>query len=366
MPQTPGSLPVATEQSNGGSGRPQAEITISSLQGWHLPLLDDPAFLPLQPLLQRQLLLALPRRVASALGRRPAQALQVLVASRHDARGRSHAVGLLLARAHNRSGSCMELQQLVLASALERHADLSGRTVAASLLREAIERSRNAASWIASVSSLETARLAVLRELGFQPQRTDRLHRWQATTDASPATPLPANLQLRPLQSRTAPLLWHLEQTTCQAPLRQLLDRRVEDLLDRSESRGWLLIDGERNEAVAAVRWVADHPAGGERVELSVHPGWSRLYGAPTEHLLRSLTTGDRPLWISAEVGDTARNGWLLEIGAEEQGEEVLMARTVWRRQEGAVALRPAQRLGAVLERLQPGRRPVPTPLAPR
>lgn len=367
VPLTLRSLPSATEPGHGGSGRPEAEITISPLQGWHLPLLDDPAFLPLQPLLQRQLLLALPRRVASALGKRPPQTLQVLVACRHDARGRSQAVGLLLARAHNRSGSCMELQHLLLASRLERDADLSGRTVATSLLREAIARSRSAASWIASVSSCDTARLAILRELGFQQQRTDRLYRWQASTDTPPASPLPSNLQLRPLQSRTAPLLWHLEQTTCQAPLRQLLDRRVEDLLDCSESRGWLLIDGERNEAVAAVRWVADHPAGGERVELSVHPGWSRLYGAPTEQLLRSLTTGDRPLWISAEVADSVRHDWLLEVGAEEQGEEVLMARTVWRRQEGSVALRPAQRLGAVLERLQqPGRRPVPTPLAPR
>ena len=37
------------------------------LQGWHLPLLDDPAFLPLQPLLQRTLLLAVPERLITAL-----------------------------------------------------------------------------------------------------------------------------------------------------------------------------------------------------------------------------------------------------------------------------------------------------------
>ncbi|MFM9101210.1 MAG: hypothetical protein ACKOPS_07690, partial [Cyanobium sp.] len=185
-------------------------------------------------------------------------------------------------------------------------------------------------------------------------------------TSAADTSALPSPLQLRSLDGRTGPLLWHLEQSTCQAPLRQLLDRRVEDLLDRSEGRAWLLIDSDRNEAVAAVRWLADHPAGGERVELSVHPGWSQLYGAPTEQLLRCLSSGERPLWLSAEVGDTARHGWLQEFGAVEQGEEVLLARTVWRRQEGRVALPTAQRLGAVLQQLQPGRRPVPTPLVLR
>ncbi|MFM9103833.1 MAG: hypothetical protein ACKOPS_21935, partial [Cyanobium sp.] len=182
VPLTLSTRPEVSDKPSAGGGGPDAEISISSLKGWHLPLLDDPAFLPLQPLLQRQLLLALPRRVASSLGRRSSQVLQVLVACHHDARGRSQVVGLLLARAHNRSGSCMELQHLLLACRLERDAALSGRTVAASLLREAIERSRSAASWIASVSSLDTARLATLRELGFQPQRTDRLYRWQPSS----------------------------------------------------------------------------------------------------------------------------------------------------------------------------------------
>jgi len=344
---------------------PEQPIRISPLQGWHLPLLDDPSFLPLLPLLQKALLLAVPRRLLSALAQQPAQGPLVLVACRADGRGRSRALGLLLARPHNRSGSCMELQQLLLSSSLAEDPSLSERPIAVALLREAIERARSAASWIATVSSLDETRLAILRELGFQSQRSERIFRWQPPAGAMPA-PLPAALQLRPLQGRTAALLWHLEQATCPAPLRQLLDRRVEDLLDRSEGRGWLLIDSDRNEAVAAARWVADHPAGGARIELSVHPGWGHLLGAPTEHLLRRLTPGDQPLWLHSELGDRERQAWLQQLGATEQGDEVLMARTVWRRQEGTVSLRAAQRLGAVLEQLQQGRRPVPTPLVRR
>ena len=79
-------------------------------------------------------------------------------------------------------------------------------------------------SWIASASSLDHTRLALLRENGFQPQRTERLWRW-SIGDAAALASLPAPLQLRPLHRRNAPLLWHLEQATCPAPLRQVLDR---------------------------------------------------------------------------------------------------------------------------------------------
>ena len=346
----------------GADGDP---IRVTSLQGWHLPLLDDPAFLALQPLLQRDLLLAVPRRLIGALNPTPRQAPLLLVATSCDARGRHHALGLLVARSQNRSGSCWEVQHLPLAQALAERPGCSARSTLKALLKAAIERTRGAASWIASAPCLDSSRLATLRELGFQPQRTDRLWRWQAAPEASPPA-LPQGLLLQPLQRRNAPLLWHLEQTTCSAPLRQVLDRRVEDLLDRSEGRGWLLIHAERNEAVAAARWLADHPSGGACVELSVHPGWSQLLGAPTELLLRCLAPAGQTLWLQAEIDDHPRQEWLSALAAEEHGEQVLMARSVWRRQEGSHSLRAAERLGAVLEQLQPGRRPVPTPIAQR
>jgi hypothetical protein len=145
-----------------------------------------------------------------------------------------------------------------------------------------------------------------------------------------------------------------------------VLDRRVEDLLDRRGGHGWLLIDADRKEAVAAARWVEDHPAGGYQVELSVHPGWTHLLGAPTELLLRRLAPSGDQIWLHSEVGDGPRQAWLTQLGAEEHGDVVLMARSVWRRQEGQGALGAARRLGAVLEQLQPRRRPVPTPVGQR
>jgi hypothetical protein len=338
---------------------------VESLQGWHLPILDDPAFLPLQTLLQKSLLLAWPERLVSTIVARQPLAAEVLVALRRDSSARPTALGLIVTRRLNRTGSCRQVEHLRLALGVAEDPSAPGRqAISAGLLREAIHRGRGAASWIATVSSLDSARLATLRESGFQPQRTDQVWRWQAPS-AQPLS-LPPDLQLRPLNRRNAALLWHLEQAACPAQLRQLLDRRVEDLLDQSHRRGWMLIDAIRNEAVAGIRWQGDHPAGGQLVELTVHPGWERLLGTPTELLLRRFSAPGGVLWLRSEVGDSARLQWLSALGAELHGEQVLMARSVWRRQEGQPARSAARRLGAVLEQFQPRRRPVPTPAGQR
>ncbi len=358
--EAPNGKPSLGPQS--ASSRPTG-WTVETLQGWHLPLLDDPAFLPLQPLLQRALLLAVPELLITAVTASRPLVPHGLVAWRRDARGRQHALGLILSRRLNRSGSCWQIEHLRLA--LRAAADPSApsrQELSAALLREAIQRCRGAASWIAVAASVDHDRLAALREQGFQPQRTDLLWRWSAT-GAGALPPLPAPLQLWPLNRRTASLLWHLEQAACPAQLRQLLDRRIEDILDQSQGRGWMLVDPSRREAVAGARLLSDHPAGGHLVEFTVHPGWSHLLGAPTERLLRELARGDGNLWLLSEAGDGERRGWLESLQAEACGEQVLMARSVWRRQE----LQPLRgsarrRLAAVLEQFQPRRQPLPSP----
>ncbi len=346
-------------------GRTSPSWTVEPLQGWHLPLLDDPAFLPLQPLLQRSLLMAFPEKLLAAVISHRPLAAQVLVALQRQGRTRQQALGLIVTRRLNRSGTCWQIQHLRLAlAAVDDSSTPTRAALAGDLLRQAIARVKGAASWIATASSLDTPRLAILREQGFQPQRTDRLWRWQPPADR-PAPAPPADLQLRPLNRRTASLLWHLEQAATPAHLRQLLDRRIEDLLDQSRGQGWMLVDGVRNEAVAGVRLLDEHPAGGHAVELSIHPGWSHLLETAAESLLHRIGRGGSCLWLRCEVSDDDRQRWLQAQGAEAHGEEVLMARSVWRRQEGQPTQRAARSIEAVLERLQPRRRPIPTPSGP-
>ena len=362
----PGGEPVAAAPTpSPRAGEPPLRWSIEPLQGWHLPLLDDPAFLPLQPLLQRALLLAVPERLLTAISSRRPLAPHVLVATGRDRRARQQALGLIVTRRLNRSGSCWQVEHLRLSLRLsDDPLSPTRRSVAGALLREAILRGRGAASWIAVAAGVDAERLAWLREQGFQPHRSERVWRWCGGVASSPSTlDLPSELQLRPLTKRTAPLLWHLEQACCPAPLRQLLDRRVEDLLDQSRNRGWMLIDPVRSEAVAAARCLEEHPAGGHLVEFSLHPGWSHLLGGATERLLLQLARRHSPLWLVSEVDDRQRCAWLESLEAEPCGEQVLMARSVWRRQEWQPAHAAGRRLAAVLEQLQPRRQPLPSPL---
>jgi hypothetical protein len=269
----------------------------------------------------------------------------------------------------NRSGSCWQLQHLRTTSAADR------RRLGHALVQQAIARGRGASSWIAEASSQDSAKLALLRELGFQPLRSDQLWLWQpeATSEApqpppSPPQP-PPELQLQSLQRRNAALLWHLEQVACPAQLRQLLDRSLEDLLDQSQGKGWLLLDPSRAQAVAGVRWLGAHAGGGHDVEFTVQEGWQQqLIGPAGECLLRKAAQqlGGAGLWLRCDVRDRARQQWLSGLGAQERGERVLMARSVWRRHGPPSLVSSSSRIEAVLEQLQPRRRPLPTPLAPR
>lgn len=331
---------------------------IEPLAGWHLPLLGDPAFLPLHPVLQRALLLGLPERILHTIARRPSLAPQVLVAF---APRSQDALGLLVSRRLNRSGSCWQLQHLRTTPEADR------RRLGGALLRTAIGRAQGARSWIAQGSSLDPDRLALLREQGFQPLRTDQLWRWQPSTESPRGPSLPGDLKLQPLSGRNAALLWHLEQGACPAQLRQLLDRRIEDLLDQSQGRGWLLVDPSRAQAVAAARWTGEHAGGGHDIELTLQEGWEHLLGQGAELLLRHAAErlGGGSLWLRCDVRDQARQAWLQNLGADQRGERVLMARSVWSRPARAAAQHSGRRIEAVLEQLQPRRRPLPTPVGP-
>lgn len=342
---------------------PETPWRIEPLQGWHLPLMACEPYLALQPLLQRCLLWSLPERLLASLGRRRPLLPEILVAVATPAHGLAQVLGMIGSSRLNRRGSCWQVEQLRLAPGPDPCGP-SRRQLAAALVREAIQRGQGACSWLVHLEAGDRDGLAALREQGFQPQGLTRLWRWCPSTEAS-ADHLPAGLQLRPLQPRHAALLWHLEQAVCPAPLRPMLDRRIDDLLDQSRGRGWMLVDPQRSEAVAGVRWLSDHADGGQWVEFSLHPAWRQLLGPGLLTLLQRQAAG-QPLWLRSPDSEHELGRWLAASGASLQGEEILLARSVWRRQPPQLAASAVRRLGAMLEPFQPGRQPVPTPVLRR
>lgn len=349
--------PIKAEALN-RTDRPHGEggdWIIEPLRGWHLPHLSDPAFQPFLPLLQRSLLLALPEKVLSSLEAPGLRRHRVLVAL---APGHTKTVlGLIISRALNRRRTCWQICHLRLAS--ESLASVSRLDVTAALVRQAIGANQTAASWVARASSLDLTRLTALREAGFQPQLREDLWCWHPPANAAPQEALPSGLQLLPLQPRLLPLLWHLEQATTPAPLRQLLDRRLDDL--RGAGACWLVIDPSRDQAVASLRHLGLHPHGGHELDLRLHPARGDLQNRLLGLLLARYTRSD-VCWLRADRSDLGRRSWLEGMGAQLQGDEVLMARSVWRRQARRDRAHPVGRLEAVMQQLQPRRAPLPTP----
>lgn len=335
---------------------------VERLQGWHLPLLQDQAFLPFLPQLQRALILELPERllgaVLPAFPNGPVIHVALLRHPSHPPRP----LGLIVTRRLNRRGTCWEVDHLALAQLRQPFAP-SEPEVAEALMRVAIQNTTGVSSWIATASILDGQRQAFLRAQGFQQVRSDQLWQWQPH---GPCPTLPAELRVQSLNRQSAPLVWHLEQSCCPAHLRQIFDRRIEDLLDQSGGCGWVLLDHSRNEAVAAIRHQIHHPEMGVVAELSLQPGRDDLYGPAGAWLLHRLARSRSSLVLRADRDDGARHAWLESLGASLLGEQILMARTVWRRQESQPARSASLRLEAMLDQWKPSPRSLPTPAGQR
>jgi hypothetical protein len=124
-----------------------------------------------------------------------------------------------------------------------------------------------------------------------------------------------------------------------------------------------MLIDRGRNQAVAGARRLRPGSHGLPELELILHPGWLHLLGAPLRLLLEQAGAGTDELVVRSDGPESERGQWLQSLGMVPEGEEVLMARSVWRRHVPQPSQEMARRLEAVFGQLQPRQRPVPTPL---
>jgi hypothetical protein len=68
-------------------------------------------------------------------------------------------------------------------------------------------------------------------------------------------------------------------------------------------------------------------------------------------------------LIVRSDLIDSARSQWFHSLGMAPEGEEVLMARSVWRRHAPQPSQEMARKLEAVLGQLQPRQGPIPTPV---
>ena len=331
---------------------PQCELLkLQPLGLHHLALLQAAHWQPLRPRLQQLLLRHWPQRLNNWLNQ-AASPPPVAMVALHPS---GSLAGLLVAEPCNRRGTCWRIDELLLEDDLQSRTDTT-----ILLIREVIQRVPGALSWIARAGSNDSPVLAALREQGFQTLQQQQVWRLSNAEHLQRCPQMPGQLKLEELNSTNSALLLQLELSATPSLLRQMQDLRREDLLDHAKSGSLLLVDTQRHQAVAAARLLNRSSSDGLEVELSLHPAWSQLMGPPLAELLTQSCDPHWPINLRCDVRNEAGMAWLESQGAEALQEELVLARSLWRRQEtpavGELATRTLERL---VGQLQPGR-PVP------
>ena len=330
-------------------------LTIKSLSIHHLARfssLADPGQLPhFQAVLLGDWLARLEQRFPDLL---PSRSPRCLVALNGD-----HPVAAVVVRPFNRRGSCWILQW---PEFLERPPQLSGRSVQRALLQRALQLgSPQVRSWVVRCPSTDADRIALMRELGFQPLRP--MQAWtpppKEDSAGSVASPPLDGLQWQPVSRHTAQLLWPLEQGGSFSHLRQITDRHWLDLLDRGGPGCGVLM---ANNTVLAGCLQLNEGARDHQLELLRDLAWDPRLETALPWLLARIQREARPAALISAMDDAPLGQVMQAQGWERSEEQLLMGRSMWRRQTSPRQLQITRPLDQVLGRLRPGQTPFPTP----
>jgi len=274
--------------------------------------------------------------------------------------------GLVMALADNRSGSCWSLHKLCLAESLPQHCR---RTVALALVRHVIAVAPKARCWFARCRSTDSLRLPLLREAGFQPLLQQSIWRLDptATTNWPRNGTAPGGYCRLVWERSQAPALLHLENATTPTQLRHLLESSSSDLWQAT--MGGVLLGSRTGELAAALCFLRPHRQLPPRLSIVVHPGHEHLYGPPLQaELARLLDLAprfgvqmDAKSWqLRCNQGQFQQQQWFTALGLDCLGDDLLLARSIWRRQVRSTQNRVRHWLREAPRQLGPRGRPVP------
>ena len=269
-------------------------------------------------------------------------------------------VGLVVIRPYNRRGTCWSVTSPELITS-PRHC--SKQSVSRDLLKNAIQQgSKRAQSWILRCPVNDTDQLALARVLGFQPLKLFQC--WTPPSLMAQSIPTwPDELSWQQLSRRTASLLWPLEKAGGSGHLRQIVDRQWIDLLDQNQTgSGVLLTQG--GATITAIAGLVSHPGTNAEtvLELMRDVGWDPRLSQALPKVLADLTSMSKTFRLITTSEDEPLNTLLEQLRWKRAGEELLLGRSLWRRQVSNKLLLGARPLQSMLGRLQPQQPPLPTP----
>lgn len=266
-------------------------------------------------------------------------------------------VATVVVRPYNRRGSCWSME---LPEPLGIPTQASTRSIQLTLLQQALQLgSPLVRSWVVRCPVSDLDRIALMRELGFQPLRP--LQAWRPPQDASVrcGSDLPQGLSWQPINRRTAQLLWPIELGGSFSHLRQITDRHWLDLLDRHGPGCGVLLAGDA--VLAGCLRLGAGPRS-TQLELLRDLAWDPRLETALPSVLERIRIDGRPNSLITALDDQPLSLILEGQGWQRDGEQLLLGRSMWRRQSSPRHLQLARPLEQVFGRLRPGQAPLPTP----
>ena len=256
----------------------------------------------------------------------------------------------------NRRGSCWTLHW---PQQLRTSAQVSRRTVQRTLLQAAVQRGEHQVrSWVIRCPAADGDAIALLRELGFQPLRPFQV--WLPPSEPfKAAAPLPPGLAWQPINRRNAQRLWPLEQGGCFSHLRQITDRHWLDLLDRRGVGCGVLLAGD---TVLAGCLQLNERGQARQLELMRDVAWDPRLDQALPYVLQRIHGSQASASLVTALDDAPMAERLLDQGWTRGEEQLLLGRSLWRRQTTPRNAQLSRSFDQVFSRLRPQGQPFPSP----
>lgn len=256
---------------------------------------------------------------------------------------------------------------------------LGRKGIGSQLLRYCFENIWEARTWLLEVNVNEKKTLSLYRENGFQPLA--QITYWRIPPEvlqqlAAEDRDLP---NLLPVSNRDAQLLYQLDTVSMPPLLRQVFDRHIQDFKTGisgaivAQLRQWLgrvkivsgyVFEPQRKAAIGYFKLemskIGSRP---HEAEITVHPAYTWLY--PKLFAPMALVLQDVPpqsLTVASADYQPEREAYLEKLGGERMEHTLLMTRSLWHKLRESKSL--DLHLSEVLQKLQPARTPLPTPMS--
>ncbi len=220
-------------------------------------------------------------------------------------------------------------------------------------------------NWLIKLNCIEVEQLALAREFGFQPIK--KIKSWsppeKKTTKKKLGLNLPVGTEWQQINKRNASALWRLEQASESIHLRQIIDKESGDLLKQNKSFSGLLLAKTKESSTAIAGLSHKNEIEGRVVlQLVRDTAWDRRLINSLPIIINKVGSEFVDLEIEISSEDNEMANMFTSLGWNFNGEKLLLVRSLWKRQNKKTLIKGKTSLKEIIDKLNPGQSPLPTP----